>query len=640
MFLGFLPGQYFIPPTPLPPGIPAPPIAPPAIPPPGAPGIPGSGFLPKILGPLGGALADILFNAPPVSPGTLPPWINNPANTPVGAPTTPGTFTDPPPFWSYPVMYVVWGMGEGDYFGTFQMEGVVNAGNAVQGPITGFSNSPPFGVYDANGTFFGNSHPNWKWAYVTKIVSWRFQATPVPTIPPPQPLDPPIWEPLPPGIAPPPLAPPLDPFSPLPDFAPYNPISPNNPFSAPGGNPYSPSPLPGTPPLGNPPPYFLPTSPGSAGQPGGTSLVPQTPYNPGLLPQVLPSPIIFPGTKPPTLPDPATQPSPATPPPLVPIAPVTGQKPPIDSNPGSPGKPGSTPPIPINPPNLTPNLIPDPSITPTVVGQKPPLPQDDCCDEILAQLAIIQQKLGDPIADGLSGAAESLMLGSATNRYLIMNTLSIGLHNAAMLSTDLPQTLLPSAEFFLNQPSFHYVKGDETKIIPFFTAAKSTEGTLQAALSTPNLLLLHPKFQNENRITIVGSNLFKNLVGLIERVLSVISTIQETVARIGNALIKTGGLVDDDNNYYPEDLALLSLDFGVELIPGVGDVILKAMNAKDALNNDPLVNTAPLPDILVNTAESAAGVLISTNAKKIEIAATEAISTTPNIEIDDVWGTP
>lgn len=642
MFIGFLPGQYFVPPTPLPPGIPSPPIAPPSPPP---PGVPGTGFLPKILGPLGGALLDILFNpAPTQNEDEFLQQLNNPANLPLGSPVSPGTFTTPPPFSGGQTPGVVYTAGGKVWvqFVGYQGYATFGIGNLV-GPITFVGlKGQCLTIEAANGSFQvgasgvgGPCSPDY--LYVYDIVIHPKTEDPPFT---PQPLAPPIWEiNFPPEISP--LGTPQgDPFSPLPDFAPYDPINPNNPFTAPGGDPYAPSPLPGAPPLGNPPPYLLPGLPGVNQESANTNFKPSPLYDPSLLPQVLPSPIIFPGTKPPTLPDPATQPQLDPVKPLLPISPTNTQTPPIDTPPGNTGKPNDKPPIPKTPDNLAPGLTPDPSKTPDPVIQKNPLPPDDCCDEILAQLAIIQNKLGDPIPEGLSGAAESLMFGSATNRYLIMNMLSIGLHNAAMLSSDLPKTLLPAANFFLAQPSFHYIKGDQTKIIPFFTAAKSTEGTFNAGLAAPNLSFLNFGFETENRIAIVGNNLFRKLIVLFESVLTLVARVNQTVAKIGNALIKSGGLVDDNDNYFPEILEIFSPDFGFNIIPSLSGMIPQALNGKATVNFDPVVNPAPVPEILANKSVMQAQLLVSTQAIKTEIALSEVTSTTPNIEIEDVWGTP
>lgn len=389
-----------------------------------------------------------------------------------------------------------------------------------------------------------------------------------------------------------------DPSNPIPYPPPYPGTDPTkadpspHPFPLPKPIPtddpdFEPDPIPGPLPGFNPDPFRDPIK----------EFEPYTPFTPSPYPGPYPSP--GPNPSPSRYPSPSTDPWNPPPPPNFPPPPYSppGGLPP-DEPPFVPPLDFIVDPPNTPPPFIPPNDMQSPFYPPEYIPTSPPPPgggqcKDDKCTISIEQkagdaakaskdglnklerflerieptlqvldvslLAIINEKLGPQVEGGISGKLEGMekilktvagtvagiagKLGRVASwlhldRALNVLTFATTVHNAAMLSRDLGQTLFMAIS---NVLAVIGIKDDEGSPLDISKIIGDTvENLLKGVLGTANYTALTAAWKNANRIYQASANLLSSIQSLRFSVVGALETIGGWNARIGNALRKWG----------------------------------------------------------------------------------------------------
>jgi hypothetical protein len=158
-------------------------------------------------------------------------------------------------------------------------------------------------------------------------------------------------------------------------------------------------------------------------------------------------------------------------------------------------------------------------------------------------LTKIDAKLGEQIVGGISGKLTKFAKWSVTDR--VLNTLGTmaSIHNAAMLSNSIVDTLFVGLDTALNLAKDDDDKQIDTKAVVGATLDK----WVQSLIGVKTWTEVKTKFAKFNRIYQAGTNLFSNVRSLFDSSFQLAETTAENTGKIGNAL-RSNGVVD--NNAY------------------------------------------------------------------------------------------
>jgi hypothetical protein len=325
----------------------------------------------------------------------------------------------------------------------------------------------------------------------------------------------------------------------------------------------------------DPPPYFFPpNSPGPLAPPStDNDTRTKPPYSP--LPKN-PLPIGQPGnfTPPQTSPGPSLPPNPNPSPPgnLAPSPPTTNP-----TNPGNspkPGEKGNTPPF------FPPFPIINPE-NPIIVQPKPENPPvidtpggGGCCtppgvtqankslDAIkltlegldLTLLNVINAKLGPQMNGGISGYLSDrftkLWKSRTIDRALNLMATAAAIHNAVMLSRNIGSTLIATLG---NALSIIGIKdGDEVAQNFSTVIGNSIENIVKGLVGNDNYTALSETWAKANRIYQSAINIYQLMTDSLFGITSGLEQTAKYTGRIGNALRKSGVVLENSYNWMSE----------------------------------------------------------------------------------------
>ncbi|MBK1990999.1 hypothetical protein A0J48_026425, partial [Sphaerospermopsis aphanizomenoides BCCUSP55] len=158
-------------------------------------------------------------------------------------------------------------------------------------------------------------------------------------------------------------------------------------------------------------------------------------------------------------------------------------------------------------------------------------------------LAEILRRLGDFIPGGISGKLVNGFKWLQLDRALNILTFAATIHNAAMLSNDIIQTLIGA---LTNVLTLILPKDDSGKAFSINEVLNSTvENLVKGIIGTENYTTLSNAWAKANRIYQATTNVLTSFMGLTQTVLQAAEMIAAYTGQIGNALKKGGVILEN-----------------------------------------------------------------------------------------------
>lgn len=260
----------------------------------------------------------------------------------------------------------------------------------------------------------------------------------------------------------------------------------------------------------------------------------------------------------------------------------------------------------------------------------------------------INQKLGAQIIDdrgnkiGLAGHALNMFkrinqVGDYLRFDRITNVLTLAttVHNAAMLSNQLEQTLASALSNALAAIGVKDADGNALDINSI--VGKSVESAITAAIGAENYTALTTNWKKANRIYQASANLLNNVNSLRYSITGALETIGGMNAKVGNALKKYGVLGD---NAYP--WMNPSPDFDNKFMRGL-EVVETAVSSVDSIASEVLSAQETVTEIGRQKTELATAVKdgtektgVDNTQQKEKATAAKAASKSPDITSDNL----
>jgi hypothetical protein len=212
----------------------------------------------------------------------------------------------------------------------------------------------------------------------------------------------------------------------------------------------------------------------------------------------------------------------------------------------------------------------------------------------------IDTKIGPQITDAVGNkrgltdmAVDTFKKVNKVGDYLrfdrITNVLNLAvtLHNAAMLSNNLAQTLMSAIGNGLDAIGIDDDAGNALNIQEI--VGKTTENIVKGAIGAENYAALTTNWKKANRIYQASANLLNNLQSLRYSITGALETIGGMNAKVGNALKKYGVLGD---NAYPwfnpspnyDNKFMRGLEAAETTVSSIDSVASEILSAQDSVN--------------------------------------------------------
>lgn len=208
----------------------------------------------------------------------------------------------------------------------------------------------------------------------------------------------------------------------------------------------------------------------------------------------------------------------------------------------------------------------------------------------LALLYTINSKLGDQVKGGISGFLGRFSAWSALNTAVSYLTLFATIHNAAMLSRDIAQTLGQSLANVLTLVGIKDSEGNAVDVGKLINSG--IEGLIKNAIGAENYTALSETWSKANRIYQASVNILNSFQGLASTILSGLEITAGRVGKIGNALRQAGEVLESAYSWMnPQPKfnrvtqALEKLQAGASTIQQVTQAPLDIINATTELTN-------------------------------------------------------
>lgn len=161
----------------------------------------------------------------------------------------------------------------------------------------------------------------------------------------------------------------------------------------------------------------------------------------------------------------------------------------------------------------------------------------------LALLGVINSKLGDQLPGGISGKLTRFTRWLQLDRALNMLTFAATIHNAAMLSNDIGQTLLGALN---NVLTLIGLKDDSGNAFDIGSVISATfENIVKGIIGAENYTTFTIAWAKANRIYQASTNVLNSFLNLSQTILQASELIAAYTGRIGNALKKGGVILEN-----------------------------------------------------------------------------------------------
>jgi hypothetical protein len=160
----------------------------------------------------------------------------------------------------------------------------------------------------------------------------------------------------------------------------------------------------------------------------------------------------------------------------------------------------------------------------------------------LALLGVINDKLGDQLTGGISGKLTRFSNWLKLDRALNLLTTAATVHNAFMLSNDIGQTLLG---IISNVLQLIGLKDDNGQAFDIGSVISNTvENFIKSMIGAENYQQMSEAFAKANRIYQATTNVLNSFLNLSQTILQASELIAAYTGRIGNALRKSGEVLE------------------------------------------------------------------------------------------------
>ncbi len=156
----------------------------------------------------------------------------------------------------------------------------------------------------------------------------------------------------------------------------------------------------------------------------------------------------------------------------------------------------------------------------------------------LALLGVINNKLGNQLPGGIGGKLSRFAEWAHLDRALNIMNFAANLHNAAMLSNNLGQTLLSVIGNILSVVGLKDAEGQDFDIGSVIN--KGIENLMKGAIGEENYKVLNDNWKKANRIYQAAANLLNSIQSLSSSILSALEVVGQWNAKVANALKKFG----------------------------------------------------------------------------------------------------
>jgi hypothetical protein len=156
----------------------------------------------------------------------------------------------------------------------------------------------------------------------------------------------------------------------------------------------------------------------------------------------------------------------------------------------------------------------------------------------LALLGVINSKLGEQLPGGIGGKLTRFAQWAHLDRALNIMVFAATIHNAAMLSNNLGQTLLSLIGNLLGVVGLKDAEGQAFDIGSVIS--KGIEGLIKGAVGEENYKTLDATWKRANRIYQAAANLLNSIQSLSASILSALEVVGQWNAKVGNALKRFG----------------------------------------------------------------------------------------------------
>ena len=156
----------------------------------------------------------------------------------------------------------------------------------------------------------------------------------------------------------------------------------------------------------------------------------------------------------------------------------------------------------------------------------------------LALLGVINNKLGDQLPGGIGGKLTRFAQWAHLDRALNIMNLAASIHNGAMLSNNLGQTLLSVIGNLLSVVGLKDAEGQAFDIGSIIS--KSIEGLIKGAIGEENYKTLDANWKRASRIYQAAANLLNSIQSLSASILNALEVVGQWNAKVANALKRFG----------------------------------------------------------------------------------------------------
>ncbi|MBC5797133.1 hypothetical protein H5968_18730 [Sphaerospermopsis sp. LEGE 00249] len=207
----------------------------------------------------------------------------------------------------------------------------------------------------------------------------------------------------------------------------------------------------------------------------------------------------------------------------------------------------------------------------------------------LALLNVINNKLGDQIANGLSGWMNRFSQWDIVNRAVNYMTLAATIHNAVQLSSSVTTTLISSMQNIVSLAELKDSEGTEYNISELIRG--SITSLISRVIGAENFASLSAAWKAANRIYQSAGNLFSSLLNMGDTMTQALTVIGGQTGKIGNALRAWGvvsekayGWMNPSPNFNnPVLTKLQSLNDAASVVETVSTQPLTVKSAKEEL---------------------------------------------------------
>jgi hypothetical protein len=268
--------------------------------------------------------------------------------------------------------------------------------------------------------------------------------------------------------------------------------------------------------------------------------------------------------------------------------------------------------------------------------------------DIRATVNRIDEKVGPQLTDefgrktGLAGAALNTIervkkVGSYLqfDRALNLLTFAATVHNAAMLSNNLIQTLEGTLSNALAAIGIKDTEGNALDISN--VVGKTVQSAITSAIGAENYTSLSAAWKRANRIYQAGANVLYSVQSLRFSLTNILETIGGWNARVGNALKKWGVVGGNAYGWMPpspnfDSPFFRAIENSEQVLSNIDNVASEALSIQETVTQLGTQKTA-LTAELTTGAEKA---MTENQPVKAAAAASKAASVSPNIEATDL----